>query len=96
MSQGPIWKNEQDRQILAEVYKAFSTRRDSNGVPIAYMEWFRGAGIVENHPVKMTRTLVINCNYKPRLMIKEVMSVAEKFGLPLYLQEVDANGNPVE
>jgi hypothetical protein len=29
-------------------------------------------------------------------MIKEVMSVAEKFGLPLYLQEVDANGNPVE
>lgn len=96
MADGPIWRNEQERQILAEVYKSFATRRDSTGIPISYQEWFRGAGIVDRHPVKMTKTLVINCNYKPRLMMKEVMAIAEKHGLALYLQEVDTNGNPVE
>jgi len=43
---GPTWKNEKDRQILAEVYKTFATRLDNNGNPTAYQEWFRGAGIV--------------------------------------------------
>lgn len=96
MAEGPTWRNEQERQILAEVYKSFATKKDGNGVPIAFAEWFRGAGIVDRHPVKMAKTLVINCNYKPRLMMKEVMGLAEKYGLALYLQEVDSNGNPVE
>lgn len=91
---GPTWKNEQDRQILAEVYRAFATRFDSNKNPTEYQQWFRGAGIVEQHPVKMTRTLVINCNYKPLLMMKEVLALAEKHSLALFLQEVDQSGNP--
>lgn len=93
---GPVWKNEQERQILAEVYRSFATQFDGQKNPTAYQQWFRGAGIVENHPVKMTRTLVINCNYKPVLLMKEVMLLAEKHGLALYLQEVDPDGNPKE
>lgn len=92
---GPVWKNEQDRKILAEVYRSFATRFDGNGNPTAYQEWFRGAGIVENHPVKMARTIQINCNYRPLLLMKEVRSLAEKYGLEVYLQEVDADGKPV-
>lgn len=95
---GPVWKNEQERQILAEVYRSFATSFDNGnrvtGNPVAYQEWFRGAGIVENHPVKMTKTLVITCNYRPFLLLKEVQALADKYGLALYLQEVDSNGNP--
>jgi len=93
---GPVWKNEEDRKILAEVYKAFATRFDGNGNPTAYQEWFRGAGIVENHPSKMARTLVLNCNYRPLLMMKEVMALAQTHGIAVFLQEVDANGKPRE
>ena len=94
MSQeGPVWKNEQERQILAEVYKSFATKF-SGGQPVAYQEWFRGAGIVENHPVRLTKTLVINCNYRPFLLMKEVQGIADKFGLALYLQEVEPDGTP--
>lgn len=92
----PIWKNETDRQILASVYKSFATRVDGQGNPTSYQEWFRGAGIVENHPAKMGRTLLINCNYRPLLMMKEILAIAEKHGLMMILQEVDANGNPKE
>lgn len=91
---GPVWKNEQDRQILAEVYRAFATKFDENHNPVAYQQWFRGAGIVENHPAKMARTLLINCNYRPLLLMKEVLALAEKHGLALFLQEVDEMGNP--
>jgi antibiotic biosynthesis monooxygenase (ABM) superfamily enzyme len=91
---GPAWKNETDRKILAEVYKSFATQFDGQGNPTSYQEWFRGAGIVEQHPAKMARTLHINCNYRPLLMMKEVLALAERFGLEVYLQEVDANGNP--
>lgn len=93
---GPVWKNETDRQILAEVYRSFATSFDGQGNPQAYQQWFRGAGIVERHPVKMARTLQINCNYKPILMMKEVIAIAEKYGLELFLQEVDPDGNPKE
>lgn len=96
MSDGPKWKNEEERRILAEVYRSFATSFDGNKNPTAYQSWFRGAGIVENHPVKMAKTLVINCNYKPLLFMKEVLAVAEKFGLALYLQEVDQSGQPKE
>jgi antibiotic biosynthesis monooxygenase (ABM) superfamily enzyme len=68
-----MWKNEQDRQILAEVYRSFATAFDGNNNPTAYQSWFRGAGIVENHPMKMARTLVINCNYRPLLLMKEIL-----------------------
>lgn len=91
---GPHWKNEEDRKILAEVYRAFATAFDGNRNPTAYQEWFRGAGIVENHPVKMCRTLQINCNYRPLLLIKEIYTLANKYSLDVYLQEVDSDGNP--
>lgn len=93
---GPVWRNEQERQILAEVYRSFGTKFDPDGNPTHYQEWFRGAGIIENHPVKMSRTLQINCNYKPLLMMKDVIALAEKYGLDLFLQEVDPAGNPVK
>jgi len=93
---GPTWKNEKDRQILAEVYKTFATRLDNNGNPTAYQEWFRGAGIVEYHPIKTTRTLQINCNYKPLLFMKEILSLTQKYGLELFIQEVDPDGKPKE
>lgn len=93
---GPVWKSEGDRQILAEVYRSFATKFDGSGNPTAYQEWFRGAGIVEKHNVKMARTLEINCNYRPLLMMKEVLAIAEKYGLELFLREVDAAGNPKE
>lgn len=93
---GPVWKSEGDRQILADVYRSFATAFDSNRNPTAYQAWFRGAGIVEKHPLKGTRTLVITCNYKPLLLMKEVMALAEKHGLALFLQEVDELGNPKE
>jgi len=96
MDQGPVWKNEVERKILAEVYRSFATAFDGNKNPTAYQEWFRGAKIVEAHPVKMARTLVINCNYRPLLMLKEVLALAEKHGLAVYLQEVDQDGNPRE
>lgn len=96
MSDGPVWRNEEERRVLAEVYRSFATRFDGNRNPTAYQEWFRGAGILENHPKTGGRTLVINCNYKPLLMMKEVLSIATKHNLLLYVQEVDYDGNPKE
>lgn len=93
---GPVWKNEEDRKILEEVYRTFATRLDAKGNPVAYQEWFRGAGIVYDHPVKMAKTLEVNCNYRPVLIMKELRTLADKHGLELYLQEVDVNGNPKE
>jgi hypothetical protein len=90
------WKNDEERKIVAEVYKAFATGFDSQGNPTSYQSWFRRAGIVDNHPVKMAKTLQIDCNYRPLLLMKEVLSIAEKHGLSLYIQEVDADGNPKE
>lgn len=90
------YKNEEERQIVAEVYKSFATAFDGNGNPTAYQQWFRSAGIVENHPIKMAKTLQINCNFRPLLIMKEVQTIAEKYGLQLYFQEVDANGNAKE
>lgn len=95
MANGPVWKNEEERQILAEVYKSFATGFDENGNPNAYQAWFRGAGIVENHPKMMAKTLVLTCNYKPLLLMKEVQTVAQKFKLQVYLQEVDKAGNNI-
>ncbi len=95
-NKGPVWKNEEDRKILAEVYRSFATAFDGNGNPTAYQSWFRGAGIVDLHPAKMARTLVINCNYRPLLLMKEVMALAGRLGLEFYLQEVDQLGNPKE
>ena len=95
MAQVLGYKNEEERKIIAEVYKAFATEFDGNGNPTAYQQWFRSAGIVENHPGKMTRTLQINCNYRPLLIMKEVQTVADKYNLALFLQEVDQNGNPI-
>ena len=92
---GPVWRNEEERQVLAEVYKAFATRFDpATRNPIAYQEWFRGAGILPPTPTQEKKTLVVNCNYKPLLMMKEVMALAEKFNLVLQLREIDENGNP--
>lgn len=88
---GPVWKNEEDRKVLAEVYRAFATRFDAQGNPTTYQEWFRGAGIVD-YPDK--RSLVINCNYKPLLMMKEVLALTTKYNLELFLREIDSNGNP--
>ena len=93
-NKGPVWKNEADRQVLAEVYRSFATSFDGNKNPTAYQSWFRGAGIVDSHPMKTGRTIVINCNYKPLLLMKEIMSLAGKFNLEVYLQEVDELGNP--
>jgi hypothetical protein len=81
---------------LAEVYRSFATAFDGQRNPTAYQEWFRGAGIIDNHPSTSARTLVINCNYKPLLMMKEVLGLAEKHRLALFLQEVDPSGNPKE
>lgn len=96
MSEGPVWKNEADRQVLAEVYRSFATKFDGNKIPTEYQEWFRGAGIVEKHSKTGGKTLVINCNYKPLLMMKEVLSLATKHNLLLHVQEVDYDGNPKE
>jgi hypothetical protein len=90
----PLQIKPQDRPIIAEVYRAFATAFDGNGNPTAYQQWFRSAGIVENHPVKMAKTLVIRCNFRPLLLMKEVQTIAMKHNLELYLEEVDANGNP--
>jgi|ERR1044072_3528891 hypothetical protein len=93
---GPKWKDEKERLILQDVYKAFASRIDSTGTPIEFQEWFRGAGIVENHPIQMARTLEINVNYRPIFMMKEIIALAEKHGLALYLREVDSEGKPKE
>ncbi len=96
-NQGPVWRNEEERQILSEVYRAFATRIDpTTKTPLAYQEWFRGAGILPPTPTQTKRTLRINCNYRPLLMMKEVMALAEKFDMVLHLQEVDADGNPIK
>jgi len=86
---------EVEKRILAEVYKAFATEFDGNGNATAYQQWFRSASIVENHPSKMATTLQINCNYKPLLIMKELQTLAQRFNLELYVQEVDQNGNPI-
>ena len=88
------YKNEEERRIVADIYRSFGTAFDRDGNPTEYQQWFRAAGIVEKHPVKMCRTIQINCNYKPLLMMKEVMAIADRHGLPVFLQEVDANGYP--
>ena len=90
----PLQIRPEDRPIIAEVYRAFATAFDGNGNPTAYQQWFRSAGIVENHPVKMSKTLVIRCNFKPLLLMKEIQSIALKHNLDVYLEEVDAAGNP--
>ena len=86
---------EKERKILQEVYKAFATDFDGNGNPTAYQQWFRSASIVERHPVKMATTLQINCNYRPLLIMKEIQMLSQRFGLELYVQEVDQNGKPL-
>jgi hypothetical protein len=93
---GPVWRNEQERQILAEVYKSFATKFDSQRNPIAYQEWFRGAGIIQKNSQDQKMTLIVNCNYKPLLVMKEVLALAEKHGLLLELREVDPEGKPKE
>ena len=95
-NEGPVWRNEQERQILAEVYRSFATKFDGQRNPVAYQEWFRGAGLIQQHPDDVAKTLVVNCNYRPLLMMKEVLALSEKFGLKLLVQEVDGNGNPKE
>jgi hypothetical protein len=93
---GPTWKNDEERKILAEVYQSFATKTDpQTGFPVAFQEWFRGAGIVDSHPSTQQRTLVINCNYRPFLMMKDIIALSDKFGIKLFLQEVDSNGKPV-
>ena len=78
------WRNERERVCLAEVYKKFATQ-----------EWFRGAGVIPNHQVTMADTLEVAVNYHPRLQYKELVALAEQHGYPLYIQEVDASGKPV-
>jgi hypothetical protein len=90
------YKTEEERQIVAEIYKTFATDFDGNGFPIAYQQWFRGAGFVDNHPVKMTKTLQINCNFKPLLILKDIMGIETKYGYPVFLQEVDKDGTPIK
>lgn len=86
MSDGATWKNEEERVILAEVYKTFAAEVDSNGVPTRYQEWFRGAGIVENHPTKMCRALVINANYFPAVEQQKIIALSQKYNLPYVLE----------
>jgi hypothetical protein len=92
---GPVWRDERERQILAEVYRSFATSFDKNKMPTAYQQWFRGAGIVDGEGSDNQKTLVINCNYRPFLVLKEVNGLAQKYGMRLKLQEVDKDGNPI-
>ena len=91
---GPTWRNDKERQILAEVYRSFATAFDANKNPTAYQQWFRGAGIIDGDASNPQQVLVINCNYRPFLVMKEVLGLAERHGLKLKLQEVDKDGNP--
>lgn len=82
---GPTWRNEKERLITEECYKKFGPQ-----------EWFRGAQIYPDHPKKLGLTLEIAVNYKPVFVMKEIASFADKYGIQLYLKEVDKDGNPVE
>ena len=80
---GPTWRDEKERLITESCYKTFGPQ-----------QWFRGAQIYPDHPVKLGLTLEIAVNYRPVLMMKELLSFADKYGMMLFIKEVDNQGNP--
>lgn len=86
MANGPTWKNEADRIILADVYRTFAVEVDENKMPVRYQEWFRGAGIVDNHPTKLGRTLVINVNYFPAVEQQKILELSQKHNIQYHLE----------
>lgn len=83
-----IYRNEQERRILKYVYDNFHM-----------YNWFRGAGIVDIHPLtkEEKKVLVINCNFKPFLDFFNIKKILEPIEIQermeIYWREVDENGN---
>lgn len=65
-------KSQEDRRILGEFYDTFSKQ-----------EWFERAELHENHPDTMRKTLEATVRYLPTLEMKEILSWAHKYQLPL-------------
>jgi hypothetical protein len=69
--------SESDRSILREFIQTYASH-----------EWLRGANIIENHPLKMRKTLEIAVNYKPMYEMNKILEFSDKHKLALHMFEV--------
>ena len=82
----PRWTNDADKAIVEDIYRAFAVDFDRNHVPVAYQQWFNGAAVVPNHPVKLTKAIDIQANYYPSAEINTLSTIAMKYGLPYHIE----------
>ena len=68
---------QEDKLALGEFYNIFST-----------MQWFERAEIIDNHPIKMKKTLEVLVRYKPLLEAKELLTFTAKHNLALNTVEL--------
>lgn len=64
--------SQEDRRILGEFYDIY-----------AKMQWFERAELHENHPTAMCRALEATVNYLPTLEMRDILSWAHKYKLPI-------------
>ena len=87
----PRWTNDKDKAIVEEVYRAFAVDFDRvTGVPKAYQQWFNGASVIPNHPVKMTKAIEVQANFYPAAEINTLATLAQKHGLPYHIEVLRA------
>ena len=82
----PRWSNEAGKKIVEELYRAFATDFSREGVPTAYQQWFNGASVVPNHPIKMTTAIEIQANYYPAAELNRLVEIATKHGMPYHIK----------
>ena len=63
---------QEDKRILGEFYDTFSR-----------MQWFEKAEMFEKHPTQMRKTLEVVVNYLPTLEMKEILTWAHPYQLPI-------------
>lgn len=82
----PRWTNDKDKAIVEEAYRSFAVDFDRNGIPVAYQQWFNGASVIPNHPVKLGRTLEIQANYYPAAELNTLANLAAKHGIKYHIE----------
>ena len=85
MDNRPRWTNEEDKKIVEEVYRRFATEFNREGIPTAYQQWFNGAAVIPDHPVKLCKTIEIQANYYPAAELNSVVEISMKYGIPYHI-----------
>jgi len=81
----PRWTNDKDKAIVEDIYRTFAVSFDHNNIPTSYQQWFNGAAVIPNHPVKLGKCIEIQANYYPAAEINSVANISAKYGLPYHI-----------